>query len=138
MKKRWNFKWRKDWEKVDETESGYVETVYEYFDYISPIPLMRYSGGNVWHIGFIKKGEQPNPDRLFYNETEARIEFEKVKAFQHNELSTSRHKFELMSSSELYEWLKKYGHNPYAGRSVYFSTVLRLQEQNQNRVDMEM
>ena len=89
MKKKWNFKWRKDWEKVDETESGYVETVYEYFDYISPIPLMRYSDGNVWHIGFIRKGEQANPDRLFYNETEARIEFEKVKAFQHHAINLS-------------------------------------------------
>ncbi len=138
MRKKLNCKWRKGGQKVDETESGYAETVYECFDYIKPIPLMKYSDGNIWYIGDIKKGEQPNPVRLFYNETEVRIEFEKVKAFQHNELATSRYKFELMSPSELYEWLEKNGHNPYAGSSVYLGTVLRLQEQKQKAIDMEM
>ena len=55
MRKKLNCKWRKGWQKVDETESGYAETVYECFDYIKPIPLIKYSDGNMWYISDIKK-----------------------------------------------------------------------------------
>ena len=138
MRKKRNFKWQKGWEKIDETESGYTETGYDFFDYVWPIPLMKYKGGDIWYIGEIENGQYPNRSCLFYNEQSARQEFESVKAFRINELEMSFCKLERMSTEELSEWLYKFGKNPYIGKNMYYNDALCFLPETQPQSDEDM
>lgn len=140
MKKKQNFNLQKDWETVEVATGGYVETGYEFFEYIDDIPLLKSTTADVWYIGELRKGEKPNEKQLFYDEATARKEFETVKAFQQSEMG-SRHRFNTMSSKELIQWIERYGENPYMGRSVYLFTAeqnLKYKQQAERKKGLEM
>lgn len=136
MKAKLNFKWKKGWDTIDEAHGGYVETAYEYFDYVPSIPLLKSKVADVWYIGSLQKGERPLLERIFFNEQIARKEFEHVKRFIQSELA-SRHRFEHMRKDELNDWLNDLGHNKFVGESLYFDTAIRALQQVCEK-DMEM
>lgn len=136
MRARLNFNWKKGWDKIDEAQGGYAETVYEYFDFVPSIPLLKSKAADVWYIGNLQKGERPLPSRVFYNGEIAKKEFEKVKRFIESELA-SRHRFETMSEVQLNDWLNEFGRNEFVGESLYFDAAMRaLQKTNKKELEM--
>lgn len=136
MKAKLNFNWKKGWDKIDEAQGGYAETVYEYFNFVPSVPLLKSKVADVWYIGNLQKGERPLPGRIFYNEEIAKKEFENVKLFIESELA-SRHRFETMSKAQLNDWLNKFGRNEFVGESLYFDTAMRaLQRESKKELEM--
>ncbi len=136
MKAKLNFKWKKGWETVDIAKGGYAETSYEYFEYVLDVPLLKSKVANVWYIGNLQKSEMPKAERLFYDETTAKKEFEGVKSFIKSELA-SRHRFKYMSKTELRNWLDEFGQNPYVGESLYtYDANQALQQANKKELEM--
>ncbi len=136
MKANRNFKWKKGWETVDVAKGGYAETSYEYFECVADVPLLKSKVANVWYIGNLQNGEQPKAERLFYNETTAKTEFEGVKSFIKSELA-SRHRFERMSVQDLADWIIEFGRNDYVGISLYRDTAISAL-QRAKRKELEM
>ena len=136
MKAKLNFKWKKGWDTIDEAQGGYAETVYEFFEYVPSIPLLKSKVADVWYIGNLQKGERPLPGRIFYNEQIAKKEFDGVKKFIKSELDT-RDRFERMSKAQLNDWLNELGHNEFIGESLYFDTAMRaLQKASKKELEM--
>lgn len=121
-----NFKWKKGWETVDKTKGGYAETSYEYFERVPEVYLLKSKVADVWHIGWLNKGEMPMPDRLIYSEAEAQREFSEIKKFQDSELS--RQCFSYMTEKEVEDWILEYGSNKYLGDSIYLYEATRALE----------
>lgn len=122
-KPKLNFKWKKGWIEVDKTQGGYAETSYEYFERVPEVHLLKSKAANVWHVGYLQKGEMPNPERLIYDEREAMTAFAEIKKFQANELCTQV--FSYMTAKELEDWILEYGSNKYLGESLYLYDATR-------------
>lgn len=136
MKTKLNFKWKKGWETIDVAKGGYAETSYEYFEYVSDVPLLKSKVTDVWYIGNLQKGETPSMSRIIYDEETAKNEFKNVKRFIESELA-SRHRFEYMSASELRDWITEFGRNDYVGVSLYRDTALNALNKVSKK-DLEM
>ena len=137
-KPKLNFKWKKGWIEVDKTQGGYAETSYEYFERVPEVHLLKAKAANVWHIGYLRKGEMPTPERLIYDENEAMTAFAEIKKFQANELSTQV--FAYMTEKELEDWILEYGSNKYLGDSLYLydatRALQRVTQKSNNRMEM--
>ncbi|MCM1360237.1 MAG: hypothetical protein NC183_06965 [Corallococcus sp.] len=136
MKAKLNFKWKKGWETVDVAKGGYAETVYEYFDYVPDVLLLKSKADNVWYIGNLQKGETPSMGRIIYDEETARKELDGVKRFIQSEIA-SRHRFKQMNKTELEDWILEFGRNDYVGESLYLHTAIdALQSFNKKELEM--
>lgn len=133
----------KNWETIDIAPGGYVETSYEYFDYICDVPLLKAKGKDIWYIGTIKNGNKIKQTNLFNDELKARCAFESVKRFQKSELE-SRNRFEGKTIEFLEKWLDEFGSNPYVGNSIYnveatnalqLAKKLKAEAQGENAMD---
>ncbi len=122
-----NFKWQKGWATVDKTKGGYAETSYEYFERVPEIHLLKSKAANVWHIGWLNKGDRPQTDRLIYDETQARTAVDERKKFQAAEVS--RHDFCYMTERPLEDWRLEFGSNKYLGDNIYLYEATRALEQ---------
>lgn len=124
-------KWKKGWTTVDSAAGGYVETSYEWFDFVPDMHLMKSKVQDVWYIGASEPKKEPEPKCLFFDESSAKAAFEQVKEFQRSEHRT-RHGYNYMDISELREWIDQYGYNPVTGEeSVWLFTATSLLEEKE-------